>query len=250
MSKFGLLVSSRIAVVRQFSLLEGRKSVTVEGSANPLFARSLARNGDLHLTGDCLTVTPLFHVCRSIFLELNAVDHRYRAAYRIRPICLAEDETDHRTYIGHFESSRGRTVAHFEQGRFSQILDQLIEDEVMPLLRSTETLPGYYEWALRRSRLAVDPAEHFLLEVAMGNLDAALMLMRWHRGKRFDCERTTGGFLPRNDAQVSEICRFVTARDWQAIASNFRAAETAWAHRHGLENIWRPKPFPFETRGT
>lgn len=125
----------------------------------------------------------------------------------------------------------------------------VIEKEVLPLLRSINTLEAHA--AFYRPRFdgyQVESPEHRLLvDIALGNLDAARASCRELEGEYRDNKHLDWWLYQNNRTIVMTVAEPLFAGDRAALAKILHGWEADNIRGTKLERYWEPTPFPLET---
>lgn len=84
-----------------------------------------------------------------------------------------------------------------------------------------------------------------MMELALGNFDAAEILMRWHRERWLAASGKTGQRIIDYRLTLT-LCDLLDRGDVVEIGRGLRAAEAANAEKLGILQLWQPSLFPFE----
>ena len=116
---------------------------------------------------------------------------------------------------------------------------------MLPQFRSLVDFNTLYDFLMEgHLQIWTRGALHFRLELAMGNFDAARMLMRWHRRRWFAEEAASSD--ASDFAHERRLCALLDANDHPGIARLLREIEKAVAAAYQVGHLWQPLPFPFE----
>lgn len=209
----------------------------------------LERNPDLGLAGRLLVVKPVHHFVRGIFIDRTSLADRFRPHWMICHLY---------NYTRRIHLSWGAEVYAKPVNRWSMSdpdastsLRDLIESEVLPILRPINTLDGYASVILDRFKghhHQLGSTDRVILDLALGNpqsmTDAVATLRR------------TIGYLrePKkpNEFEIAEaerleqLSQFLGAKRSDQALKLLHEWEHALVTDRKLQPYWQPTPFPAE----
>ena len=212
-----------------------------------MLSRVLDKNTDVLAVGNNFIVREPDHIVRIIRTIPSHEEGMYYVRWSIE--CLFVSKSDWVIWgpIGSRKKKHYSEAVHFPGNTTSTRLCSEVEEHTLPSLRTIPTLEAYYHRAIDSTRpVSLWPEVHFPLELAMGNFDAAQMLMRWHRKRWFDCKDPVVEQGSDHDF-IQNLCKLLDAGNISGIARALRETEANSASTLGILHLWKPAPFPFET---
>jgi len=215
----------------------------IETILKPIFET----NSDVTCAGGFLVLDPVTHVCRRILTKQASADDQVYLEWAVDILFLKDSTNTVSGVIAAKDAGPFRKTVSLPKNSISKTACIEIEGQHMPLLRRLNSLEACYEYLMNRARpISISPELHFPLELAMGNIDAAHMLRRWHRQRWFDRPVDTYGKESPIYSLVQRLCLLLEADDIAEVPHVLREAEEAAAKELGLNHLWRPTTFPVE----
>lgn len=201
----------------------------------------LKRNGDTSIAGRFLVLCPIRHVFCGVFLDVVGIAGAFRPRWLMFPLFSIPPVLQLEDLKGVGGKYYGEEIFQLPEERLVEQLCSDIEIGALPFFRSITAFDNLYKYAMDGDlQIWQHEALHFRLELAMGNFDAAEMLMRWHRKKWFS--------QPHSDEYNRErqLCVLLDTKDHAGIGALLREVEVVIATNYKVQHLWEPSPFPFE----
>jgi len=209
------------------------------------FQRLLAplslRNSDICIENRFLVLRPVRHAFCALVFDIVGIAGVFRPRWFVFPIFALPPVLQLMNIDGVGTKYSDEPARGMPEDLLSEQLCADIEASVLPFFRSVTTFDKLYAYAMHGDlQIWQRAALHFRLELAMGNFDAARMLMRWHSKRWFSDE------TPAEHANERQLCALLDANDHTGIGHCLREIEAAVVAAYKVERLWEPSPFPFE----
>jgi hypothetical protein len=210
-----------------------------------LAAPLLARNPDLALVGRLIVLTPVHHVLRGVFIDATSQANQCEPRWLMMDMLIKADDIIYGVG-GSLFRSKPRTLWWLDDPEISADLVFVVERDVLPKLRFTQTLQDYFEAAVPKDPVALKRVWGMLLTfaVAMGDLDAARGFLANDRKGIYtrplnEFREGLADRLLKDGAQVS-------AQDRQALADYLHECEEYTVGKLKIAHLWEKTPYPIE----
>ncbi len=205
----------------------------------------LSEEESTSVAGNSIFVAPVRHIVSKIS-ERSAGESRVYLEWHLHPTFVFDISTMFWGPIGAKKTKYFMEAVSFQGNIKSNRLCRQVREEVLPVFRSNSTIQSYYQHTMNRAfSLSLRPEVHFMMEVALGNFDAAEILMRWHRERWLVASGKTGQRI--SDYRLTlTLCDLLDRGDIVEIGRGLREAEAANAEKLGILQLWQPSLFPFE----
>lgn len=224
-----------------------RETVKSPSNISVMLSRVLEKNTDVLAADNNFILREPDHIVKIIRTIPSHEEGMYYIRWSIE--CLFVSKSDWVIWgpIGSRMKKDFSEAVRFPGNVTSARLCSEVQERTLPSLRTVPTLEAYYQRAIDSARpVSLWPEVHFPLELAMGNFDAAQMLMRWHRKRWFDDKDHATAHGANHDL-IQNLCKLLDAGDIPEIARALRATEADSARTLGILHLWKPAQFPFET---
>lgn len=213
-----------------------------------MLSHVLRKNTDVIATNNSLILQVPDHIVRVIRAIPSHEEGMYYLRWSVE--CLFVPKSDWVIWgpIGARMKKGYSESVPFPGNITSKKLCSELEAHTLPFLRSIPTMEAYYRYAINSARpVSLWPEIHFPLELAMGNFDAARMLMRWHRKRWLEYDKDRAGGQGASHDLIQNLCELLDVGNIPEIARTLRATEADSAGTLGMLHLWEPAQFPFET---
>jgi hypothetical protein len=205
----------------------------------------LENNKDIILANGFLFVDPIAHICRRISTTRSPLPDHVFLEWSVDVLFLMELSQTAWGPIAAKNRKRFIEAVSLPDYLVSDAACREVETKHLPLLRKLDSLEACYDYLINRGRpVSLWPERHFPLELAMGNFDAAHMLMRWHRERWLRHLSKEDSSARENHKMVWRLSQLLEAGDTEGIRQVLREAEAITAKKLGISDLWRPAEFP------
>ncbi|WP_146604344.1 hypothetical protein [Rhodoplanes roseus] len=209
----------------------------------------LDRHADLGLAGRWIYVKPVHHLARVVLIDRQLDPNKFRPrwavchlfeARRFLPLDWGELLLNERS-----ETPGSWKVTDAD---LALAMTEAIETHALPVLRRIVSLDDYLAFVSRhyfRHKLFDWPHVKIVIEVALGNLDAARAL----RDENVDRFRDDPAYDEEGRAKyqrIRELCARLEADDRSGLAALLHEWEAITVKNLKIETLWEPTPFPPE----
>jgi hypothetical protein len=219
--------------------------VTTVREVKKLVAPLLARNPDLALVGRLIVLTPVHHILRGIFIDATGQAKQCDPRWLMMDLLFKADELVYGVG-GSLFRSKPRTLWWLDDPEMSADLIFVVERDVLPKLRSTQTLQAYLEAALPKDPVALKRVwgMRFSFAVAMGDLDAARGFLA--NDLKGIYKRPLNAFRQGLADRLLQDGARASAEDRQALADYLHDCEAYTVDKLKVGHLWERTPFPIE----
>lgn len=221
--------------------------MTTAAQVKKLVKPFLDRRPDLALVKRLIVMKPIHHVLRGILIDGTSNPNS------IRPTWLADHFFEPgRDYYLNWSRRIPHTKGGFwdcTQDDVQEVLGKQIELHGLPHIAPLVDLPSFVDFVSRnymRHHLFDYPERKIVLEVALGNLDAARMTAREKAVTRPLDDPRLDDEDREHLRKVKALCALLEADDRQGMARMLHEWEEGTVRNLKLEHLWEPTPFPLE----
>ncbi|SDP13713.1 hypothetical protein [Phyllobacterium sp. OV277] len=197
----------------------------------------LERHSDLAMVGRFMVVGPIHHLRRGIYLDYCRTPEMFNPRTVVDILIPPSDAG----YLGRgdYLTDPGRGFWDATNPDAVQRFFDLLEDKILPRLRSTKTF-DHYRVLTERYRASGDYYDRdrffeMLIATAVGDFDLAQSIVEPLPDMQFYLAYLAPSFYPA-----------LLARDRAEIAKILHAWEAQTIKTYKLEKFWEPTPFPLE----
>jgi hypothetical protein len=222
--------------------------VTTVKEVRKLVAPLLERNPDLAVVGRLIVLKPVHHILRGVFIDATSQANQCEPRWLMMDLPFKADDIIYGVG-GSLFRSKPRTLWWLDDPEISADLVFVVERDVLPKLRSIQTLQDYFEAAVPKDPVALKRmwGMQLTFAVARGDLEAARgFLANDLKGIYMrplnEFRAGLGDRLLKNGARVS-------AEDRQALADYLHDCEAYTVGKLKIAHLWETTPFPIEQQG-
>jgi len=220
--------------------------VVTAAQAKSFLKPLLAKNGDLALVGRLLVVRPVRHVLRAVLLDGRSSAERIVPAWLIYHLF-----GPYPIYFLSWGDEFWGRLWNTTDPDISEALCGEIEKTALPKLRAIKTLDDFLA-AIPKTRgahlLDIDPEAKSLMQLAMGELEAARQLCQAKICGRADPGPKEPDVTKAEAAGAKKLCVLLEKNDIAGIAATLHAWEAANVKALKIDHLWEPTPFPLEVK--
>jgi hypothetical protein len=200
----------------------------------------LERHSDLAMVGRFMVVKPIHHLRRGIYLDYCLAPQMFKPRTVVDMLIPPSDIAS--LGRGEFVADPGIGLWDSTKPDAVQRLFDLLEEKILPELRSTMTFEDY-QILTERYRASGDYFDRdrffeMLIATAIGNLDLAHFIVEPLQSMQRYLAQLAPSFYPallaRDRIEITKVLH-----EWEALA----------VQKCKLEKFWEPTPFPLELEG-
>ena len=224
--------------------------MTTAAQVKKLVQSLLDRHDDLVLAGRWIFVTPVHHFARAILID--ATSNKDALSPRWAVVHLFEVRRFFKLNWGEFlnnEPSSRPGLWNIHEPDIGSTLVKQIERHALPVLRNMKSLDDYLAFVKQhksRHQLLEWPTAKIIVDVALGNIDAAKAICRdniqhWSTDQpHFDDDDRA------ECARLRALCACLRTDDRAGLAQLLHEWEVHTVQNLKIEHLWQPTPFPLE----
>lgn len=223
--------------------------MTTKRQVKKLLTPLVERHDDLAQIGHWLMIKPVRHVLKGIVIAPTSSADWFEPTWAVAYSC--ENHEYYPLNWGKRLHAGGRAHWRWSDRRMPEVLYRMIEQDVLPMLRTVDTLEEMVAFLRGREKtdthLTVDwdPLRYLPLQVARGKLDSAREVL----DKRLLSGRNLWNEPDMADefsAVVDPLKPLLLADDRKGLAEVLHGWEKMRIAKLEMEPIWEPTPFPLE----
>jgi hypothetical protein len=223
--------------------------MTTKAQIRKLVKPLLARHPDLVAIDDWIILKPVRHVIRAVTIDRCGEARRFRPTWAV--VDIVEPLKMMTLNWGEMFGHPTRSLWYWDDPTIQDALIEVMEAEVLPLIRSIQTLDDFVSFGCQE-RFRLGEFNAFLLryapvEVARGNLESALSICaKLASGKT---QWSQVAYRQKYD-QVMQLYPLLQADDRPGLVRLLREFEAYSVKNLHLESVWEKTPFPLERIAT
>jgi hypothetical protein len=208
---------------------------------------------DLVAVGDLFVVTPVHHFIRSISLTEIGEKKTLMGTWGIQILWSLENSARIWNFIRPGFRVEPLGIGALAIEKLAPVQKEIYFEEIdkttLPFLRNILTISGLLPVVSDPVNPCGDDAYvRFYVELAAGNFDKALEIFNLHRGEWLhskDYYWSSGEIM--EDLRLRKLGQLLEADASARIGELLRKWEARAVRRAGVDHLWEPTPFPFET---
>ncbi len=221
--------------------------MTTVREVKKLAAPLLERNPDLSLVGHLIALKPVHHILRGIYIDRTGQAKQCQPTSMMMSLFFKRDDV----VFGPGERLRRDKPGipglwWLDDPEIASDLVTVVERDVLPKLRSTQTLQDYLDVVLPKNprELKFAWGLQFSFALASGDLDAARGFLASDR-KMFYAGQLNGFREGLGDRFLKDGAQ-ASAEDRQALADYLHDCEAYTVGKLKISHLWEKTPFPIE----
>jgi hypothetical protein len=208
------------------------------------------RYPDLAVVGHYLVLKPVHHLMRYVLLDGTSMKGKYRPRWAFWEMFTPDGGLG----LQHGAELYRRKPPgwHYDDPSAANELQELIETEALPILRSVRTIKDFFTLLARPDfpgeRSLGTTVRPIMWDVVTGRFAEA-------RERIERLSKTRDRWVQRNFREETELLAgslrpLLDAEDHAGIGHLLRAWELGTAEKNKVAHLWEPTPFPFERHAT